>query len=84
MAKFIERSSDGITDFTELLDAAEHGETIVFSRRGRPVAHLAPARSQSTADDDEATAAVERILARSIRVGLPSEDMISEGRRPRS
>ncbi len=79
MAKFIERSSDGITDISELLNAAERGETIVFTRLGRSVAHLGPTCSQSTADDDKATAAVERILARSIRFGRPGEDMMSEG-----
>lgn len=54
--------------FSQLLNAAAGGERVVITRRGRPVAVLAP---YSCASDDAAhEAAVERIVAL-MRRGLP-------------
>ncbi len=46
----------------QLLDAVEHGEEIVITRRGKEVARLVPARP--THSRAEARAAVARIRAR--------------------
>ena len=48
--------------FSALLDRAEHGEEIVITRRGRPVAKLVP--FQSEVDRREAEEAAARLRAR--------------------
>ena len=45
-----------------LLDRAEHGEEIVITRRGRPIAKLVPFRAE--VDRREAEAAADRLRAR--------------------
>lgn len=47
---------------SELLDRAEHGEEIVITRRGKPVAKLGP--FQSEGDRREAEEAAARLRAR--------------------
>ena len=47
---------------SELLDRAEHGEEIVITRRGKPVAKLGP--FQSEVDRREAEEAAARLRAR--------------------
>ena len=64
-----------------LLDMVEHGEEVVITRRGKPVARLIrePGRQDRTA----ALAAAERIVAnRKGRTlgGLKIKDLIDEGR----
>ena len=49
-----------------LLDRVEHGEEIVITRHGRPVARLVP--SVRGSDRTEAEAAIERIRARARRL----------------
>lgn len=64
-----------------LLDAAEHGEEITITRRGRAVARLVPA--QQGVDRDKARAAAARIIARSRGVtlgGLSLKELVAEGR----
>ncbi len=52
--------------FSRILKAAKSGESVVITRRGEPVAIIAPYR----APDREREHAVERIVAM-IREGLP-------------
>lgn len=64
-----------------LLDRVEHGEEIVITRRGRPVARLVPAGGGH--DRVKARAAAARIMARSRNVrlgGIALKDLIDEGR----
>lgn len=64
-----------------LLERVEHGEEILITRRGRPVAKLVPARPMP--DRADAIAAAERILARSKAArlaGLKIKELIDEGR----
>jgi len=64
-----------------LLDAAEHGEEITITRRGRAVARLVPARVGG--DRGKARAAAERIIARSpgkTLGGLSLKELVAEGR----
>jgi prevent-host-death family protein len=48
--------------FSALLDRAEHGEEIVITRRGKPVARLGP--FEAGADRREAEVAAARLRAR--------------------
>ena len=64
-----------------LLDAAEQGEEITITRRGRAVARLVPA--QAGIDRAKARAAAERIIGRSqgkTLGGLSLKELIAEGR----
>ncbi|MDH2910171.1 MAG: type II toxin-antitoxin system prevent-host-death family antitoxin [Candidatus Eremiobacteraeota bacterium] len=70
---------EGKTHFSALINEAERGETIVITKNGRPVAQLGPVQAATQADDLDRV--VERILARKIRVGIPSKELIEEGRR---
>lgn len=69
------------THLSELIAAVEAGETVMITRRGRPVARLVPVEAQSTSR----VAAVERI--RHLRIGIAEitrNDILSardEGRR---
>ncbi|MFQ8433777.1 type II toxin-antitoxin system Phd/YefM family antitoxin [Amaricoccus sp. W119] len=72
---------DEATHHSELLAAVEQGETVIITRRGRPVARLVP----EPAAPDRA-AAIARLRALRARVGgaLGLEDILSarvEGRR---
>ncbi|MBI1868436.1 MAG: type II toxin-antitoxin system prevent-host-death family antitoxin [Methylocystis sp.] len=64
-----------------LLDRVEKGEEVIITRRGKPVARLAPLRTER--DVEKARAAVERIKEMSKGVtlgGLKIKDLIEEGR----
>jgi prevent-host-death family protein len=56
--------------FAELLGKAAAGETVVITRRGKPVATLAPYRPDAAASP-ERKAAWDRLLARSEK-GIPA------------
>jgi prevent-host-death family protein len=65
----------------QLLDQVEHGEEIVITRRGRPVARLGPV--EPGFDREKARRAVAGILEMSKGVtldGLKIKDLINEGR----
>jgi prevent-host-death family protein len=70
------------TKLGQLLDQVEHGEEIIITRRGRPVARLGPAVPGF--DRQAARQAAQRIRAMSKGVtlgGLKIKDLINEGRR---
>jgi prevent-host-death family protein len=74
---------DAKTNLGQLLDRVErHGETIVITRHGEPVARLVPFAAEI--DVKRAGAAIERILKLQSRLalgkGLSVEDLINEGR----
>jgi prevent-host-death family protein len=56
--------------FSRLLGEAERGESVVITRRGRPVAVLSPFSGAVSA---ERQAAIERLIA-TMREGLPFEN----------
>jgi prevent-host-death family protein len=66
--------------FTRYVKAAEAGDRIVITRRGRPVALLAPLPPQEKALGVEREAALERILGQSHHLGgrAPSRDELHE------
>lgn len=69
------------TKFGQLLDQVEHGEEIVITRHGRPVARLTSV--EPGFDRERARRAVAGILETSKGVtlgGLKIKDLINEGR----
>ena len=65
---------------THYVKAAEAGERIVITRRGRPVALLSPLPRQEKLLDEAQEAALERMLSQSHHLGgrAPSRDEIHE------
>jgi prevent-host-death family protein len=55
--------------FSALLDRAEHGEEIVITRRGKPVAKLGPLQRESHRREAEEAAAALRARAKSKKRG---------------
>ena len=66
---------------SELLDAADHGEEIVITKHGRPVAKLVPAEPIDRAKVREAAAWLKRTRKERSLDGLSITDMIREGRK---
>ncbi|MHB1954202.1 MAG: type II toxin-antitoxin system Phd/YefM family antitoxin [Sulfobacillus sp.] len=67
------------THLAELLDAAEKGETIIVTRRGKPTAKITPYRAPPMAID--AIAQEFARLRSTVRSGESLRDLIDEGRR---
>ncbi len=73
---------DAKNRFSELLDKVEHGEDVVITRRGKPVARLVP--ETGGRDRKKAEEAAARIIERrkGVRLdGLSIRELIDEGRR---
>lgn len=77
-------SHEAKTHLSQLLDRVEHGETIVITRHGKPVAKLVPAEPEETRPDIRQTVA-EMLAFRDKHGpklgGLKIRDLIEEGRR---
>lgn len=75
---------DAKTHLPQLLDRVEHGETIVITRHGKPVAKLVPATAEKVRPD-VAQAVVDMLAFRDKQgpklKGLKVRDLINEGRR---
>jgi prevent-host-death family protein len=70
---------EGKTHFSALVEQAEHGETIIITRKGRPVAQLGPlpaSREQPSAEE-----AYRKLLALNRPLGANLRELIEEGRR---
>lgn len=70
--------AEGKNRFSEIVEQAEHGQTIVITRKGKPVAELRPVRPSADIDD-----VVARILKLDWTLGRPVVDLIREGREGR-
>jgi prevent-host-death family protein len=72
------------TRFAELLEQVQHGQTITITRRGEPIAELAPAGSARAAEARaSALAAFERLRRNRPRFGDQSGEIrqaIKDGR----
>ena len=84
MAEASVGSYEAKTHLPWLLDRVEHGETIVITRHGKPVARLVPATAEKARPD--VRQAVAEMLAYRDRQGptldgLSVRDLIDEGRR---
>lgn len=71
------------THLPDLLKAVEHGETIVITRRGAPIARIMPLEPAATTDP---SAVISRIRsARTGRSAVSRSDILSardQGRKP--
>lgn len=67
------------THLAELLEAVEQGDTIIVTRRGKPIAKIEPYRPQPMSVDSIAQE-FER-LRLSLKPGGDLRDLIEEGRR---
>ena len=64
------QASEAKTHLPQLLDEVEHGETIVITRHGRPIARLVPEAECRQAEIDQALAEIKEIRKRTRRVTL--------------
>jgi prevent-host-death family protein len=71
------------TQLSQLLDEVERGEAITITRRGRPVAVLAPVQSARRKKTGEAWLAEVKRLRRGITLGggVAIRQLIDEGRK---
>jgi len=66
----------------QLLDEVEHGEEIVITRRGKPVARLTPVVLGFDREKARQAAAGIREMRKGVTLGgLKIKDLINEGRR---
>lgn len=77
-------SYEAKTHLPRLLDRVEHGETIVITRHGKPIARLVPAAADK-ARPDVRRAVADMLASRDAHGpklgGLKVRDLIEEGRR---
>jgi prevent-host-death family protein len=75
------QASQAKTHFLSILDRVERGETVVISRRGRPIARISP---EPEIDGQRVQQAIEGMMALRKRIGkLTLEEILSardEGR----
>ena len=73
---------DAKTHLSDLLDRVEAGEEIVITRRGKPVARLAPVAREAKPDFDEIIREMkEARIGVTLPDGMTIKDLINEGRR---
>lgn len=66
---------------SELLDAAENGETVMITKHGRPVARLSPVDDVDRAKVREAIEWLKDFRSKHPLRGLKIKDLINEGRK---
>jgi prevent-host-death family protein len=69
------------THLAEILDAVEHGQTVVVTRHGKPIARISP---NAETRREQARQAVEALLAfQRIRLpkGVTIRNLVQQGRR---
>lgn len=71
------RASEAKARLAELLRAAERGETVAITRRGRPVAHLIPAPDQERARRKEAVARFRARRRRWRRIDMSTAEILA-------
>jgi prevent-host-death family protein len=69
------------THLSRLLDQVERGETIVITRRGKPVARLSPVQDPSRDERRDAIAQLKELRSGQTLGGLSLRELIDEGRR---
>ena len=76
------QASEAKTHLPQLLDDVEHGQTIVITRHGRPIARLVP--DVQSRQEDAAKAVAEIMAFRKGRPRITVEELLSardEGRK---
>ncbi len=69
------------TQLSRLLDQVERGETIVITRRGKPVARLSPVQGSSRDERRDALAQLKELRSGQTLGGVSLRELIDEGRR---
>jgi prevent-host-death family protein len=69
------QASEAKTHLPRLLDAVERGETLIITRRGKPIARIVPEPDRRQAEVDRALADIEKFRATMPRI--PLEDILS-------
>jgi prevent-host-death family protein len=69
------QASEAKTHLPQLLDDVEHGETIVITRHGKPIARLVPDAEQRQADAAAAVEAIRELRKRTGRITV--EELLS-------
>ena len=69
------QASNAKTHLPQLLDAVEHGETIIITRHGRPIARIVPEAHRRQAEIDRAIDSIRAIGRRAGHVSV--EDVLS-------
>lgn len=62
------QASDAKAHLPRLLDAVEHGETIIITRHGRPIARIVPEAARRQDEIDRAIESIKRLRARTGRI----------------
>ena len=76
------QASEAKTHLPQLLDDVEHGETIIITRHGRPIARLVPDASRRKQETAAAVAAIKALRKGNGRISV--QELLSlrdEGRR---
>jgi prevent-host-death family protein len=76
------QASEAKTHLPQLLDDVEHGETIIITRHGRPIARLVPDAETRRAEVADAIATIKALRKGSAKITV--EELLSmrdEGRR---
>jgi prevent-host-death family protein len=74
-------SFEAKTNFSALLERAEHGEQIIITRRGKPVARLVPIGSAREGRVSEAMAKLRELRKGTTLGGLSWKELRDAGRK---
>lgn len=67
------------TRFSSLIEEAERGETIIVTKKGKPVAQIGPVKAKPARIKPED--AMKNLLSMNVRLGgIPVRKLIDEGR----
>ncbi len=72
---------DAKNHFSALLERVSHGETVTITKRGKPVAVLAPVPSQESITPRKAAANILRLRKSASLDGLSIRELRDEGKR---
>ena len=64
------QASEAKTHLPQLLDEVEHGETIVITRHGKPIARLVPEADHRRAEIEKAIEGIKELRKRTGKVTL--------------
>lgn len=67
--------------FSALLERVSHGETVTITKRGKPVAVLAPVPSEESITPREAAANILKLRKKASLDGLSIRELRDEGKR---
>ncbi len=69
------------THLAEVLDAVEHGQTVIVTRHGKPIARLTPNGEENRQRVKQATRSLRQFPRTRLPKGITVRSLIEEGRR---